>query len=168
MPKISPMRNPDEKWCSRCKQFLLRVEFHKGSKRKDGLNDWCISCVKTYEESYKLVRAKRKKELVVSGDYNSWWSDKARRNGLELDPRELKAYYKESPFCYYCGIGLSGNEIHLDHKIPKSKGGTGILRINIVITCADCNRLKHTRTDTEFLEFIKGYCQRFAETQSED
>ena len=47
--------------------------------------------------------------------------------------------------CVYCG----GDYEHLDHVIPKVKGGTNEV-CNLVMSCARCNARKHDLSITEF------------------
>jgi len=55
--------------------------------------------------------------------------------------------------CYYCGCELKYNtpfEVHLDHYVPISKGGTHIID-NVVWSCKTCNLKKNDTLPTESL-----------------
>lgn len=52
--------------------------------------------------------------------------------------------------CHYCHRRLCGAEITLDHKVPKSAGGTR-RRSNIVFACEVCNLFKGRTPYTIFL-----------------
>lgn len=52
--------------------------------------------------------------------------------------------------CYLCGRGpLKLDEIHLDHKIPISRGGSHT-RDNLAVACATCNVRKGALTAAEY------------------
>ena len=57
-------------------------------------------------------------------------------------------YLRDGNTCQYCGRKLSGNELTLDHIIPKSRGGRNSWD-NMVSCCQDCNRRKDDRTPEE-------------------
>ena len=42
--------------------------------------------------------------------------------------------------CFYCGCDLDIENFHADHFVPKCKGG--IVRNNLVPSCAECNMCK--------------------------
>lgn len=44
--------------------------------------------------------------------------------------------------CAYCGAGLNGKKVEIDHVIPVSSGGTG-WPSNLVPACRSCNARKH-------------------------
>lgn len=163
MPRVSPQRNPDEKWCVNCKQFKLKNDFHRSKRRKDGLTSWCKLCTGEYEDHYKEKRKQVRVEREVTGYHIAWWKQKARRNSLSISPVLLMELYLASPQCHYCGIEVNPKGLHIDHKTPRSKGGSDDIE-NLAITCADCNRLKHQRTEEEFRGFVQQYCQRFTGT----
>jgi len=52
-----------------------------------------------------------------------------------------KKLWYEDPRCHYCKSELLLSKATLDHKIPKSKGGTDTLD-NLVLACKFCNGLK--------------------------
>lgn len=52
--------------------------------------------------------------------------------------------------CWYCGGSLfEGPTPHLEHQIPKSRGGDDIA-CNLVAACQSCNFDKHTKTVSEY------------------
>lgn len=60
--------------------------------------------------------------------------------------------------CYYCGIGVKrGINLHLDHKLPLSKGGQHEIN-NLVPACITCNLRKGTKTSEEFLNIRGNEC----------
>ena len=69
-------------------------------------------------------------------------------------------YESQNGLCVYCRAELAAS-MHIDHITPLGAGGAHALH-NIQLLCADCNRLKHLRTDDEFKEFIVGYHNRLS------
>jgi 5-methylcytosine-specific restriction endonuclease McrA len=56
--------------------------------------------------------------------------------------------------CFYCKIFVKrGINLHLDHKVPLSRGGNHCIS-NLVPSCASCNLQKGTKTSEEFLSII--------------
>ena len=47
--------------------------------------------------------------------------------------------------CQYCGRQLAGEELTIDHVVPRAQGGTTSWE-NCVLACVDCNKLKADRT----------------------
>ena len=56
--------------------------------------------------------------------------------------------------CYYCGCPIDEADFHVDHFIPKSKGGKG--GMNLVPSCSECNLSKGNLSLDEFREKISG------------
>ena len=116
------------------------------------------------------------------GFTSDFWADKARRvnytmlKGLrKIKPEAelvdlpdtligeelMNLYSDQQGKCHYCGVDLIPTKLHIDHKMPTSRGGRNILA-NVCITCDDCNRMKWTRTDTEFIAFLRSYAERLS------
>ena len=53
--------------------------------------------------------------------------------------------------CVYCGIRLTADKRHIDHKIPVEHGGSND-EGNLQATCNRCNSRKGVQTDEEFRE----------------
>jgi 5-methylcytosine-specific restriction endonuclease McrA len=159
MPKISPKRKLNEKWCCGCRRFLSTSNFHKSKRRKDGLTSWCNSCVKRYEKEYAPIRKINYEKRVSNVNYLTFWEWKVKRNKLSVSAKQLQQLYLKNPNCYYCAVSLNHRQIHIDHKMPRSRNGIEGMD-NLVISCPDCNRLKHTRSEQEFKNFLKEYCLR--------
>lgn len=63
--------------------------------------------------------------------------------------------------CYYTGIPLvPGNNCSVDHKVPKSRGGSNAAD-NLVWVDRFTNSFKSVFTDTEFIERCKAVASRF-------
>lgn len=72
---------------------------------------------------------------------------------LELKiPKRAIVFKKNDGKCFYCDDQLTiDDEWHIEHKQPKSKGGTNDIE-NLVPSCKSCNLKKHNKTAKEFLE----------------
>jgi hypothetical protein len=67
-------------------------------------------------------------------------------------PKRAIVFKKNDGKCFYCDDQLEIDaEWHIEHKHPKSKGGTNDLE-NLVPSCRPCNLKKHNKTAKEFLE----------------
>ncbi|MDE2107210.1 MAG: HNH endonuclease, partial [Patescibacteria group bacterium] len=55
--------------------------------------------------------------------------------------------------CYYCGVILTTDSFHVDHKIPKYSNGTDDLN-NLVPTCIKCNIAKGVRPAEDFQRIL--------------
>ena len=62
-------------------------------------------------------------------------------------------FKKQQGKCYYCGRELE-KYFHLDHKIPKSRGGK-FIKENLVASCDFCNMSKGNSTIEEYRERVK-------------
>lgn len=57
-------------------------------------------------------------------------------------------YRRDNNICQYCGKNKPGNELSLDHVIPRCQGGLTTWE-NIVVACTNCNAKKAGRTPRE-------------------
>lgn len=57
-------------------------------------------------------------------------------------------YLRDGYRCQYCGQGLPGGELTLDHVVPRCKGGPTSWT-NVVAACTPCNRRKGRHTPEE-------------------
>lgn len=56
--------------------------------------------------------------------------------------------------CVYCDEDLSSAEIHMDHVIPESQGGSTTYN-NLQVTCRKCNLAKGILTEAEFTQRLR-------------
>lgn len=55
--------------------------------------------------------------------------------------------------CFYCGVRFAPagpDHRTVDHRVPRSRGGTDSLR-NLVFACYACNQRKRDRTEDDFV-----------------
>lgn len=50
--------------------------------------------------------------------------------------------------CQYCGVQPGGEELSIDHVLPRSQGGTSTWE-NCVLACVACNKVKADRTPSQ-------------------
>ena len=55
---------------------------------------------------------------------------------------------RDGNICQYCGVSFSGNELELEHVIPRAQGGQSTWE-NLVAACRTCNSRKANRTPGE-------------------
>jgi 5-methylcytosine-specific restriction endonuclease McrA len=170
--------------CVKC--FKLKRESEFTTNRKDGQgrkNKLCDSCL----TSVYLSDSRR-----TQGFCEIWWRKRAytcntafrnmtaKQKGLPLSavklsdlpyvckPQDIIAIYdKQSGQCHYCRVMLTPDNTSVDHAQPKSKGGHHHPD-NFRITCGDCNRLKHDRTEVEFRDFVSEFVKRFQVVEPAD
>lgn len=163
----------NSKVCSYCNELKALSEFRKKGKYKTGdYNKICDSCLTTiYSRSHN-----------ITGGFDDpvFWRTKAyssNRTALEAYKRKgilyniqtlpfkacgediIKLYVNQNKGCFYCK-GTLDIHFHIDHKQPLSRGGDHCIE-NLALTCPECNLLKHTKTDDEFMAFMTEYIKRF-------
>ncbi len=63
-------------------------------------------------------------------------------------------FKRDNYTCHYCGKKFPKSKLHIDHIIPKSKGGKDGVS-NFTTACIKCNLLKGSLSVPEFLLKIK-------------
>ena len=159
------------KVCTKCGSSLPFDNFNKDKSNPDGLSYWCRACVKEkyqrwYARNKNQERARSKTQRSQNPDkhleYVKRWQarnpDKVklqrhkRRVRSKATPghcspeqwRSRLAYYGYK--CLYCS---DRNNLHIDHRVPLSRGGTN-WPANLAPVCASCNRRKYNLTEGEF------------------
>ena len=61
---------------------------------------------------------------------------------------------RDGLWCVYCGVNLENGEVHLDHVVPESRGGSTTYD-NLQVTCRKCNLAKGTLHESEFMEGLR-------------
>ncbi len=133
-----------KKTCSKCKQEKDRSEFHKNSKKLDGLQVWCKSCAIAARTDYYKRHSKKEAEY-----------DKQRK---QENAERVQEYLSAHP-CVDCGeadlIVLDFDHVRGEKEAAISNAvwnlGWGWKRIaseiqKCEVRCANCHRRKtHTR-----------------------
>ena len=70
-----------------------------------------------------------------------------KNNTAQFKAQRLRVLRRDANTCYYCG---SDNATHVDHIIPKAKGGGDEMH-NLVAACATCNQSKGVKSQGAFL-----------------
>jgi 5-methylcytosine-specific restriction endonuclease McrA len=71
-----------------------------------------------------------------------------RRRREASGAKRMRIYMRDKFRCQYCGEKKPGNELTLDHILPRSRGGDNS-PVNIVTACVPCNTRKGDRTPNE-------------------
>lgn len=109
-------RKEDWKICTKCHLEKRLSEFHRNPKSRDGYANICKGCIR--------------KQLNKSA------YSKLRFTILERD----------NFTCQYCGrTPQDGVKLHIDHIIPKSKGGSD-KKDNLITACEECNLSKSNKS----------------------
>lgn len=69
--------------------------------------------------------------------------------------RRKKIYDMTRGKCFYCGYDIDLENFHVDHFIPKAKGGK--MKENLVPACPQCNMIKGDKSIEEFRRVILNY-----------
>jgi len=135
-----------EKECSICKQTKPLAAFGAKTAILSGFRSCCKDCRYELEKetNAKYVASIRGKLLSATrlGKRRERIYTTANNTITPEELSELKA--KQNNCCHYCGTTLndsSPRQVHLDHIIPLSKGGTHTID-NVVWSCAYCNLTK--------------------------
>jgi hypothetical protein len=64
-----------------------------------------------------------------------------------------KIWIRDSGICTYCGRPVALSEMHVDHIVPRSKGGSG-KNDNFTTSCETCNKAKSNMSVQDFDLYI--------------
>lgn len=105
-------------------------------------DDWSKIKPAENEEGIHTVNAIfRIPEIIIYTRY-----DKLPQQKVHYNRRQI--YHRDSNKCQYCGKRKPGNELSLDHVVPRCQGGKSVWE-NVVVACVDCNSKKAGRTPKE-------------------
>lgn len=158
------------RFCSKCTHERESTEFEK---REDGtLSDICDRCrLAPYLAKYDLIQSLmfgknfwRKRAYSIN---TTAWRTYAVQNGFDpkrarfdllpwvCKPRHLaELYEQQGGLCKYCSEKLTNDNLSIDHKTPRTRGGAHSFE-NLALVCHHCNNTKHNCTEPEFYEYIK-------------
>ena len=139
------------KMCDSC----LTVIYNSPGRKTNGFDEiWWRKRSYTCNTSYRQFLARQRAVPVAS--------IKTKDLDYVCKPQDLAGMFAEQKgLCAYCVVELKPDSTtSVDHAQPLSKGGRHHPS-NFRICCSDCNHLKFTRTEQQFLDFIKSYITRF-------
>lgn len=150
------LKNKDKINAKRRKNYNLNsLKYKEQSKKSHALNR--EKRIKKQKEYYinnlEYFKDKNKKYRNSNKDYILLKNQK-RKNLLKsknIPQFEIENLLKINDYkCFYCKIIVKrGINLHLDHKIPLSRGGSHSID-NLVPSCKTCNLQKGTKTNEEF------------------
>jgi len=68
--------------------------------------------------------------------------------------RRRTLFLRFDGLCHYCGVPTALDVGTIDHKTPKSRGGTDTYR-NLAWSCSPCNTKKADRTAAEYFLWLQ-------------
>lgn len=109
------------------------------------LYDWADWSQRRPREGDAFIQAVRfplrVPEVIVLAEY-----DRLPTGAVSFSRRNL--FKRDHWTCQYCGKRPGGNELTIDHVLPRSRGGTSTWE-NCVLACIACNTRKADRTPQE-------------------
>lgn len=158
-------KNPDkekayqEKWADTHKdQISKRMKRYTSQKYSEDPDKFRARAVSNYRKNKEKFRIKRKSVSVHRAAKLRLYNKK-RIDLIQLGTSDsgdaqivqLISQLKASPEtkCFYCGVPLFGNAIHIDHIVPLSKGGAHCVS-NLCASCPPCNLSKNDKTVDEW------------------
>ena len=100
----------------------------------------CDQCKCTYKEVVRSCEVRRRRPRVSQS------ADSTLAIRLQLKPKTKFDVLRRGNFsCVYCGRKAPDVQLHVDHVVPISCGGTNAIE-NLVSACSECNVGKGART----------------------
>lgn len=155
----------DTKRCPSCGSIKSLQEFNRNRHEKSGHQSHCRECARAYYQRNKIKILERDRRKYASQS-EFYWRVRLRTVGSVLLAKPFFHKYTSDPKCFFCRIPLLPDQVHIDHLTPASRGGETTID-NLVVSCADCNHLKHDRTLVEFTSFLYNYLDRFLGNEAE-
>src|SRR5688572_1027461 len=101
--------------------------------------DWSRIAPRDGDAFIQAVRLRlRVPEVIVLADY-----DRLPTAAVSFSRRNV--FKRDHWTCQYCGVQPGGEELTIDHVVPRSQGGTSTWD-NCVLACIECNKRKADRT----------------------
>lgn len=145
----------------RRQQYIKNIDNCRKSSKKSHLThreDRLKKQKQYYQNNKNYFKYKNKKYREENKDYILLKNSKRKKiiqlgNISQIEINDLLKNNNNQ--CFYCKIFVKrGINLHLDHKVPLSKGGNHHIN-NLVPSCASCNLHKGTKNVEEFLSTIK-------------
>jgi 5-methylcytosine-specific restriction endonuclease McrA len=107
-----------------------------------GWEDWSQLAPREGESFIQAIRSRvRAPEVIVLSNY-----DRLPVTAVSFSRRNL--FKRDHATCQYCGVQPGGEELSIDHVVPRSQGGVSSWE-NCVLACVPCNKRKANRTPRE-------------------
>ena len=101
--------------------------------------DWSRIAPRDGDAFIQAVRQRlRVPEVIVLAEY-----DRLPTAAVSFSRRNV--FKRDHWTCQYCGVQPGGEELTIDHVVPRSQGGTSTWD-NCVLSCIDCNKRKADHT----------------------
>jgi 5-methylcytosine-specific restriction endonuclease McrA len=101
--------------------------------------DWSKIAPRDGDAFIQAVRLRlRVPEVIVLAEY-----DRLPSAAVSFSRRNV--FKRDHWACQYCGVQPGGEELTINHVVPRSQGGTSTWD-NCVLSCIDCNKRKADRT----------------------
>jgi 5-methylcytosine-specific restriction endonuclease McrA len=155
---------PSEKYCPQCKRTLPSSAFNLARGAASGLQAYCRRCLNPrvlqcyynnkdawleYRHRYYREHWNRQRNLA-----KQWRKDnrtrylghmrryQALKRGAIVENVNYDAIWeRDNGICYICGLFVLREDVHFDHVIPLSKGGSHTYN-NVRVTHSRCNMSK--------------------------
>lgn len=156
-------KNNYHKYKDKKREYKKEYRLKNAELLKKKKDEYYINNLVLCRQNSRIWRENNKdKKAEIDRNWAKRNPDKLRINSENRRAREINAEGVFSLFdikilsilqqnlCYYCFINLN-NGYHVEHMIPLSRGGSNWPE-NLALSCATCNRRKHTKTAEEFIE----------------
>ena len=146
-------------WCSMCDRLLPQGDFYwkpsgchqagcKSCRSRYGAHKYRADPIGHTERSRNYARAHP--EMMRKHAYIRITRRRAAAMGVEHDGTEREAIIeRDGPWCYLCGCEVAPADIHIDHVIPLSRGGSHTAD-NLAVAHSFCNQSKKDKTPEEY------------------
>jgi 5-methylcytosine-specific restriction endonuclease McrA len=69
--------------------------------------------------------------------------------GFYTEEEIIALHVEQNNCCYHCGVSFDEKQMHIDHWIPLSRGGSNWIS-NIKLLCQSCNNNKYNKLPCEW------------------
>ena len=167
----NPQDASPEKFCPQCKRTLPSSAFNIARGTPSGLQSYCRKCqnpmvLQQYYNHKAAWLAYRKANHQRRWAHNRalaklWRKNnhtrylghmrryQAMKRGATVENVNYDAIWeRDNGICYICGLFILREDVHFDHVIPLSKGGSHTYE-NVRVTHSRCNLSKHAKLPSE-------------------